>query len=554
MNADDWLSLLPLLMVVLIGAAIWMKVRRDARSAPAPIAIPGGAAEPEYKGPLAFFRKHYNGDYSLGRSYWLNTFLISLFAPIFGLMLLPWLGENFPARYGSSGFLFITSFGILAWFWAVAGTWASANKHVMRGGASGWAAAAKFMIVMGVFKTFGDVGNLMPALREHTRVALGAQLGPNTTLEVRADGRSILLSGGINDGTAEQLEKALQMTPAVTTIVLSSTGGWIREGQMLADVIRKRQLKTYVEGYCASACTIALLAGNERAAAPGAKIGFHASRSVGSLADTATPEETAQLLAVYRSAGIPEAFVLQVAATPHAQMWHPTHEEMLSAGVLTRRSMGGETAAMATAMRSKESLAAEFKKVDVFAALAERSPTDFDRVTEAAWQKVQQGATDAEVTTAARAQLTEALPRFLRLATDDTLVAYQALMQEQLEALRKLDVNACVEMAFPSGQPMSVVGNLPPELIQREMKLMAVLLREADPKRALKPSQQAMERVAKRAAEGMTQEQIEAFSDAEARRRDPRIACASAIAFFGGLNGIPVAERGRALRVLYSSN
>jgi hypothetical protein len=553
MNADDWLSLLPLLIVLLIGAAIWIKVRRDARSSP-PVPIQGGAPLPEYKGPLAFFRKHYNGDYSLGRSYWLNTFLVSLFAPVLGLLLLPWLSENFSARYSSAGFLFITSLGVVAWFWAVAGTWASASKHVSRGGKSGWAAAAKFMIVMGVLKTFGDVGNLAPALQEHMRVALGAQLGPSTKLEVRADGRSILLSGGINDGTADQLEKALQMTPAVSTVVLSSTGGWIREGQMLAEVIRKRQLNTYVEGHCASACTIALLAGKDRAAAPGAKIGFHASRSVGSQADTPTPEETAQLLAVYRSAGIPDAFVRQVVATPHAQMWYPTHEEMLSAGVLTRQSLGGETAAVATAIRSKESLSAELKKIDVFAALAERSPTDFDRVAEAAWQKVQQGATDAEVTTAARGQLTATMPRFLRLASDDTLVAYQALMQEQLEALRKKDVNACVEMAFPSGQHMSVVGNLPPVLIQREMNLMAQLFREADPKRALKPSQQAVERVVTQAAGRMTQEQLEAFSDTEARRRDPKAACASAIAFFGGLNSIPLAERGRALRVLYSSN
>lgn len=58
---------------------------------------------------------------------------------------------------------------------------------------------------------------------------------------------------------------------------------------------------------------------------------------------------------------MPEAFARQVAAAPHVQMWCPTHEEMLGAGVLTRRSMGGETAAVATALRSKESLAAEFR-------------------------------------------------------------------------------------------------------------------------------------------------------------------------------------------------
>ena len=66
----------------------------------------------EYAGPFAFFRRHYNGDYSLGRSYWVNTLLVSLFAPAIGIILLPWLTEEFPARYGSIGVLLLTIFGV----------------------------------------------------------------------------------------------------------------------------------------------------------------------------------------------------------------------------------------------------------------------------------------------------------------------------------------------------------------------------------------------------------------------------------------------------------
>src|SRR5207247_3250684 len=98
-GAESWLSFLPLLLVLLIAGLIWGKVRRDARNAPPVPLVPGGAPIPEYKGPLAFFRRHYNGDYSMARSYWVNTFLVSLFAPAVGLMLLPWLSDNFPARY-----------------------------------------------------------------------------------------------------------------------------------------------------------------------------------------------------------------------------------------------------------------------------------------------------------------------------------------------------------------------------------------------------------------------------------------------------------------------
>jgi hypothetical protein len=554
-NTDTLLSLLPLLLVLLIGGLIWAKVRRDARNAPVVSHVLHLNPIPDYKGPLAFFRRHYNGDYSLARSYWVNTLLISLFAPVLGFMLLPWLSAKFPARYGSACFLFVTALGVVAWFWAVAGTWASANKHVQRGGGSGWATAAKFMIVLGVLRTFGDVGNMMPTLKEHLWVATGEQLGPSTKLELRADGRSILLSGGINDGSAEQLDRALQIAPGVTTVVFSSAGGWIREGQLLAEVIRKRGLNTYVEGYCASACTIAFLAGGERAAAPSAKIGFHASRSVGSLDTTPSSVETAQLRNIYREAKLPESFIREVLDTPHEKMWHPKHEILLTAGVLTRRSMGGETAAMSTAVRSKEALVADLKKIELFAILADRSPKDFDALMTAAWDKVQQGATDAEVMTATRVQLTSALPRFLPLASDETLVAYQTLMQEQLEALRDKDASACVEMAFPSGKPMMVVGNLPPELSKREFALMTNMLKEADTGRRIKPSQQAIERVVQRAVNGMNQEQLLVFSDEVVRRRSaPGLICSAAIKFFAGLNSIPLAERGRSLRVLYSSN
>lgn len=555
MNADNLLSLLPLLLVLLIGGLVWAKRRRDARNASVVPTVLDAVPIREYKGPFAFFRRHYNGDYSLARSYWVNTLLISLFAPALGILLLPLLSEDFPARYGSAGVLFFSALGIAAWFWAVAGTWASANKHVQRGGGSGWAGAAKLMIVLGVLRTFGDVGNMMPTFQEHFRVALGHQLGPSTKLELRADGRSILLSGGINDGSAEQLDQALQLAPAVTTVVFSSDGGWIREGQLLAEVIRKRGLNTYVEGYCASACTIAFLSGKERAAAPSAKIGFHASRSVGNLDTTPSSAETAQLRTIYRDAQLPDDFIRQALNTPHEKMWHPPHEVLLTAGVLTRKSMGGETAAMSTYVRSKEALVADLKKIELFAVLAERFPNDFDDLVMAAWGKLQQGATDAEVTSAARAQFTAAMPRFLALASDETLLAYQTLLQEQLIALREKDVSACVEMAFPTGKPMLVVGNLPPELTKREVVLMTTTLKEADAARGIKPSQQAVERVAQRAAAGMTQEQLLVFSDEAARRRSPpALTCSAAIQFFTGLNEIPVAERGRSLRVLYAGS
>jgi ATP-dependent protease ClpP protease subunit len=239
-------------------------------------------------------------------------------------------------------------------------TWAAANKQVERGRKPGWPAAAKLVLMFGVLGTFGHCATITPVLLERAIVATGDQPGQPPTLEVRAGGRSILLAGGINDGIAEQLDAALQVAPAVTTVVLSSNGGWVSEAESLANVIRKRGLNTYVEGHCASACTIVFLAGKEREAAASAKIGFHSGRVFGSMG-IFYDEKNDQLRVLYQNAGLPDAFVRQAINTPSQKMWYPTHEDLRSAGVLTRTSTEGETAALSTAVRSKVALIAGFK-------------------------------------------------------------------------------------------------------------------------------------------------------------------------------------------------
>lgn len=117
--------------------------------------------------------------------------------------------------------------------------------------------------------------NMSGGLAEHWRVALNAQPGPQYTIEVSADGKSVVLKGGMNDGAAAALTRALDLAPAVKTVLFSSSGGWVREGNLVAHIISQRKLTTYVEGECTSACTVAFLAGSDRAADPNAHIGFH---------------------------------------------------------------------------------------------------------------------------------------------------------------------------------------------------------------------------------------------------------------------------------------
>ena len=507
-----------------------------------------------YSGPFAFFRKHFNGDYSLGRSYWVNTFLIQLFAPLLGILLLPWLSENFPARYGSAGVLLLSALGILAWAWAISGTWASANKHVARGGKQAWASAAKVMIVLGVLRMVGEIGGMTGPVGEHWKVATGWQLGPDVSFQVRADGKSLLLKGGINDGTAESLSKALELAPSVTTVVLQSTGGWIRQGNMIAKVISERGLSTYVEQECSSACTIAFLAGKERAGEPNARIGFHSFKSIGADGSSANAIDASTAQETYRRAGLSTAFIATVVATSHDKMWYPSHDELLAEGVFTRVSLGGETATLATSTPTREKLSAEFAKVPAFGALAARYPNEFNEIVERAWAQVQARRSDGEVMAAARAQVSQITAKLLPIVADTTLLDFNLLIAAQAEAMGKRSPEACVELIFPTGKPINIAALLPTELAARELELMTEMIRTSDPRNARRFSKPETERIVQRVLGPLPPAQIQFLVSEQLRSTSPRDTCQAVVAYLNALNNIPEGERARSIRAIYSSN
>ena len=511
-------------------------------------------AFPVYVGPLAFFKRHYNGDYSLARSYWVNNTLVSWFAPLLGLLLLPWLVENFAARYASMGVLLITTLGVLAWFWAVSGTWASASKHVKRGGAGFWANAAKVMIVLGCVKTFGDMAKMTPVLMEHIQVASGHQLGPTVTLEVLADGKSIRLSGGINDGAAKQLSHALELAPAVKTLLLSSSGGWVREGALLAKVIEAHGLNTYVEANCASACTIAFLAGVTRAADPAARIGFHSLSFIGGDKEKMTKDEGDATMYAYARAGLPQVFIKRIVDTSAEDMWYPTHDEMLRAGVFTRKSLGGESAALASRFKTYPALDAEFKKIPLYALIAQKQSESYKKIVDSAWAMMEQGKSDADVMTAARTEVTQMAVKLLPLATNETLVAYANLLYEQILYISKADTNACVEMIFPSNVAINSASFLSNDLQKRELDLMYRVVDEADHSRAIKVSDEQVGAAIGPLLANLTDGELAAMESKEARDKDIEVACSAAVKYLGALSRLPLSTKARTFRIIYAGN
>ena len=516
----------------------------------------GDVARPpadDLRGPFAFVRRHWRGHYPLVHAYWINFVGLTLLLGLLGNHALPWMTQFFSARAGSVVALSFSAFVLLALSWSVRGVWVSASAHRGRGGSGAWALVAKLLMVLAVYNWASGLVSSAPGLEEHAQIAMGESIGSPTQVELRVDGRSVLLSGGINDGSSTLLEEVLTRAPKVDTVALNSVGGWIHEGELLAQVIRQRGLNTYVEGYCASACTIAFLAGKTRAAAPSSRLGFHAGRQVGGLG-TAQRSIDAPLRRLYDEAGVKPDFIERALATPHHEIWHPSHAEMLAAGVFTRTSEGGETAVFSTQIKTRAALVDAYKKNELFNALAQRAPQDFEAMVDASWHQLQRGATDVQVMGVARQQMIQSLNKYLPLASDDTLVDYFKLLEEQIEALQATDAQMCAQMVFPSDAGYrNPASALPKQLIEREMAITAAALREADGRRSQIPNPAQLQSVVRAALVPLTPLQRSVFLDANLRRRAPELTCSASRKYVGAINALDRAQRVQSIRILLAN-
>lgn len=504
-----------------------------------------------------FFARHWRGDYSLVRSYWLHTALMQ-----FGVMALSAgvthaLAHNAPARAASSALLVIYVLGIVLWIWAVVGTWRSAEHEQARNRQAGmrnlWPFIAKLMIALGAIGTSSRVINDLPRLQAHLRTALGEQAASPFTVVPQRDGHAVLFTGGMNDGAADALEAALRRAPNATAVVLRSEGGWLREGTLVADVIRRHHLRTYVERACASACTIAFLAGKDRAAAPGARIGFHRPRAVGADHDQTPGATDSELWSAYAAAGLPDAFIRRVQNTPFEQMWFPSAQELLDNHVVTRASPGGEYATMATQLTTRDALAAELRSGALYAALERKYPAHFSRLLDTVWQALQRNANDAEVTALLHTQSAKLYRALIPTAPDVLLFANAQLTIDEAHALQRLSPEACVAYLDGTADAAAAAARLPRALIAREQTLFSDLVQAADPEHVpVVTRAQALPALQLAVAALPLQEQRVLTLPTLRHTTPPAERCQALIAFAHSILALPEAERALALRGMYA--
>ena len=144
-------------------------------------------------------------------------------------------------------------------------------------------------------------------------------------------GRVLEISGSFSWALPQTFQAILASAPAVRVIRLESPGGHIQPALEVAKIIHERDLNTFVGRFCASACTIAFLAGQQRWLGPQGHLGFHQAHAPG------LPPELANgyLHEAYRQLGMPAVFITRVLRTPPDDIWLPAYSELKAARLIT---------------------------------------------------------------------------------------------------------------------------------------------------------------------------------------------------------------------------
>jgi hypothetical protein len=508
---------------------------------------------PRQRRQRSWLLRHWRGELPLGVSYWAIGMLGGNLAQ--AILLGAARGEVEAASLSLRAVATL-QLGALAGVaalqaWINVGIWRSANRHEARGGGAFWAVAAQVMVLVGMLSLAGLCASsgALERWSELVTLARGKDPMPPVQIARGPDGHSLLLMGALGSGSAQLLERALAAAPAVRALHLDSQGGRLFEGKAIAQEVRRHGLDTFVESQCASACTIAFLAGRDRGATADAKIGFHSASLAG--VDGSDPEGTEDMLAIYRAAGMPESFLARVRATPHSQMWYPTREELVASHVVTRVSQGGESAVLSMAgVHSAAAYRQLLLSQPLWAAVEAQFPGTLDRAVAAGWSLHERGGADDRVITASREVVTALVPRALAAASGEHLDAYNRLVIDEIDAALALGPESCGR--FLDGH-LDVAAVLPEPLVARDRALTNAVL-TTPPARPRPLPQDAMTEALRAAWLALPAAEQPVVAAPANYRADPRARCTALRDFRLAIEAMPAARRHDALRSIYQAS
>lgn len=194
--------------------------------------------------------------------------------------------------------------GVLVWGWAGFQTLSALARGRADGAASAsfWVGTLALLCSSGLYFVTFNVPGAWPSLRFK-------ELAGFETWDVSRAGDGVRYVGPISPAGVARVKSLL--APGDRRLLIDSPGGIVGPGFELADLVKGRGLTVEVQRICASACTLAFFAADQRAVSPHARIGVHRIAALDSAQDN--PKQLARIGriadAVLLAGGFPAEYI-----------------------------------------------------------------------------------------------------------------------------------------------------------------------------------------------------------------------------------------------------
>ena len=296
---------------------------------------------------MDYILKHWRGNFSLRRSFWLNFITGLLLICLFEYFLHHFV--NFNNRvFSILAILFFIVFHLIVFLWQSLGVLRACDLNIRNYISSGWTRAAQFVVITCFTATliWGVTlwQNLWLLKIDEQNKQIQSDSPANSpvdyTLSMTAPD-TLHIEGVLSPGITRETTKLLSKESQIKVIQLNSAGGNIFEARGLAKLIKDNKLSTHITARCFSSCTTVFIAGQPRTLAENGTLGFHQYKinSKKLFAPNVNVEkEQNKDFDYFLKQGVSEAFLEKAFAIPFEKMWYPTQDELREAGVLLNDS------------------------------------------------------------------------------------------------------------------------------------------------------------------------------------------------------------------------
>lgn len=495
-----------------------------------------------------FILTHWRGEFSLPLSYWGISFLLVLILRIASQLLAGEVEAISTSLTATAWVLYIFyAFLFCLLVWSYVGTWRSASKYAAEKKPFIWSALAKFAIVSGVIQiTSAFILQEAPILKAFSPYLLGADTNQIIKADVLDGGQTLKLSGVFGNGSYNAVKKSLDANPGIKKIYLDSNGGLYKEVSLIAESILTKRIDTYVEDKCLSFCTIVFLSGYNRYGTPAARFGFHAPSIKG--ASQFDDEFNINSKKLYSKLRVPQEFINRIYSTPNSDMWYPSYEELIDAGIVNKLSFGGESNSIAGLFnKPKDELRNSLAGDKFFGAYERKFPGFLDKVLDISIPMAKQGKSDAEILNAIRGYASTLQAKAVAMSTPEIRARFIVLAVKQAKEASKYGGEACYRLLKSS---LDVTKVFPKELVNEEINLTTEAL-SSNFVRPIGYSISTFETVSPSLFFGMSPAEVNAI--AEPNPNQVQSSCSAIIKFYEAIDKMPAKNKDIVIYGLLSS-